>query len=166
MQLEHVSIALVAAGVLFILIEVFIPGGIVGSLGAVLLVGGVIAGFFVGPLYGLILLLASLVAGVLAFWLWIKFFPRTPIGRRIILQTDAAEWHGFDQNKHELLDKTGVAHSSLRPSGIAIFDGVRIDVVTRGEMIPAKTKVKVVQVAGNRVVVTECLETNTKDETK
>ncbi len=165
MTLETISIGLVTAGIIFILVEVFIPGGIVGTLGAILLAAGVIGGFTVSPLFGLILLVISLFAGITAFWLWLKFFPRTPIGRRVILQNDASDWHGFDQHQSELLGKTGVADSPLRPSGIATIGGKRIDVVTRGEMIPASTPVKVIEVAGNRVVVTQDKEATEKEQT-
>jgi membrane-bound serine protease (ClpP class) len=46
-----------------------------------------------------------------------------------------------------------VAQSNLRPSGLALIDGKRIDVVTEGPMIERGTPVKVVAVEGMRVVV-------------
>ncbi len=160
MQPDILSIGLVTGGIILILIEVFIPGGIVGSVGAVLLAAGVIVGFTISPLFGLALLIISLFAGVVTFWLWLKFFPKTPIGRRVILQNDGAEWHGYDQKQSELLGETGVAQSALRPSGIALINNKRIDVVTRGEMLPAQTSIKVIEVSGNRVVVTEHKDEN------
>jgi len=41
----------------------------------------------------------------------------------------------------------------LRPAGFAELKGQRIDVVTRGEVIEANVKVRVVDVEGNRVIV-------------
>ena len=53
------------------------------------------------------------------------------------------------------LNKEGVAKTQLRPSGTAIIDGERVDVVTEGNLIEPGTNLKVVAVEGMRVVVRE-----------
>ena len=68
------------------------------------------------------------------------------------------DWHSSDQGKRDLLGKTGIAHSMLRPAGTALIDGQRVDVVTRGEIVEAKSAIKVIVVEGNRVVVTAVAE--------
>jgi membrane-bound serine protease (ClpP class) len=148
-------IALVVIGVLLVLAEVFVPGGFVGTIGMIVLVTGVVAGFFVSPGLGLGLLLGSLVFGLIAFWLWMKFLPHSPFGKHIMLQSDAADWDGFDARQSELLDQEGSTHTPLHPSGIATINGKRVDVVTRGEMIAANCKIKVIEVSGNRIVVAQ-----------
>jgi membrane-bound serine protease (ClpP class) len=55
--------------------------------------------------------------------------------------------------KPELLDQVGVAQTNLRPSGMALIEGKRVDVVTEGPMIEKGTSVRVVAVEGLRVVV-------------
>ena len=75
------------------------------------------------------------------------------MGKRLILQADGAEWDGFDNRQKQLLGKTGVARTPLHPGGIAIIDQKRIDVVSRGEMIAPETQIKVIEVSGNRIVV-------------
>ncbi|HIJ79327.1 MAG: serine protease [Desulfobulbaceae bacterium] len=54
-----------------------------------------------------------------------------------------------------LLGKEGVVLSSLRPSGSALIDGHRVDVVSRGEFIEKDSKVIVEVVTGNQVIVKE-----------
>jgi len=71
-----------------------------------------------------------------------------------MLDRDARDWKSSDVTQQGLEGKEGVAHSTLRPAGTALIDGVRVDVVTRGEMIEAKTRIRVIAVEGNRVVVT------------
>ncbi len=156
-------ITLVIVGVLLIMAEVFVPGGIVGTMGVLILLIGIIGGFSVNPLLGFGLLLGALFFGLIGFWLWVKFFPRSPFGKRIILQSDAAEWDGFDKKQSELLGQEGVAKSPLRPSGIANIAGQRIDVVTRGEMIDAGERVRVLEVHGNRIVVVAVASTDSLD---
>jgi membrane-bound serine protease (ClpP class) len=57
-----------------------------------------------------------------------------------------------------LTGKTGSCLSDLRPAGIAEIDGVRLDVMTAGEYIESGTRITVVEVSGNRVVVAEDTE--------
>jgi membrane-bound serine protease (ClpP class) len=52
-----------------------------------------------------------------------------------------------------LVGMEGQSLSELRPAGFASIGGRRVDVVTQGEMISKGQAVRVVQVAGNRVVV-------------
>ena len=54
--------------------------------------------------------------------------------------------------------KTGEARTALRPSGIAEFDGVRLNVVSDGEWIANGKKVRVERVEGNRIVVSPVRE--------
>jgi membrane-bound serine protease (ClpP class) len=98
--------------------------------------------------------LATIAVGVLAF----KFLPNTYVGRRIILAdvfTKETGYHSDSYSDDHLTGKEGIAESSLRPAGIAIIDGERIDVVTEGEYLAPHTRIKVLRVDGNRVVVEE-----------
>ena len=52
-----------------------------------------------------------------------------------------------------LLNQTGKAFSTLRPSGKAHINGQLVDVVSDGDFIDPGTNIEVVEVAGNRVVV-------------
>jgi membrane-bound serine protease (ClpP class) len=53
----------------------------------------------------------------------------------------------------ELIGRTGVALTDLRPSGTAEFDEERLDVVADGEFISAGTAIKVVRSEGYRHIV-------------
>lgn len=148
-------IALVVAGFLLVFVEVFLPGGVLGVLGGLLVLAGIVCGFaFQGPAWGGVLLVASGSLGLVGFWLWIKLFPKTPMGRRLMLDKDGHDWKSTDASHRLLHGKEGVAHTTLRPAGTALIEGTRVDVVTRGEMLTAGTRVRVVAVEGNRVVVT------------
>jgi membrane-bound serine protease (ClpP class) len=49
--------------------------------------------------------------------------------------------------------RTGTAITLLRPSGIAVIDDRRYDVVTRGEFLEKGTPIRVVSAKGARIVV-------------
>ncbi|MCA9420604.1 MAG: NfeD family protein, partial [Nitrospira sp.] len=57
----------------------------------------------------------------------------------------------------------GIAVSDLHPSGIARFDGQRVDVVSDGGFIDAGQPLKVVRIDGNRIVVQLATPPLTKD---
>jgi membrane-bound serine protease (ClpP class) len=51
------------------------------------------------------------------------------------------------------MGRTGTALTALRPSGTAIIDDERVDVVSQGDFLSAGTAVQVVNVSGSRVEV-------------
>ena len=52
-----------------------------------------------------------------------------------------------------LMGKTGTSVTVLRPSGIALIGGERVDVVTHGEFIDKDAPLRVVEIEGGRIVV-------------
>lgn len=51
------------------------------------------------------------------------------------------------------LGREGLTTTVLRPTGMADFDGVRLNVMSEGEFIPAGMKVQIVRVEGSRILV-------------
>lgn len=76
--------------------------------------------------------------------------------RTLILRTSQNSADGFQAAPQELAalaGQSGQSLSPLRPAGVALIDGQRVDVVTNGEFIESETEVEVVAVEGSRVVV-------------
>ncbi|MGD9510986.1 MAG: NfeD family protein, partial [Geminicoccaceae bacterium] len=93
--------------------------------------------------------------------------PETAGGRDSVILGAALDGDGDDgwlrsdaPEPHSLLGATGVALSDLRPSGYARIDGVRVDVVSPGEYIPAGTPLEVIADEGYRRVVRRVAERN------
>jgi membrane-bound serine protease (ClpP class) len=76
---------------------------------------------------------------------------------RLVLQAETRTSEGYVSSSRErdsdLLNQEGVSLSELRPAGIALIDGRRVDVVTDGEFVGVQQPVRVVEARGNRVVV-------------
>jgi membrane-bound ClpP family serine protease len=131
-----------------------VPGGILGVMGGIALVVAVITGFLAFPApWGFVSAIAIMVMVGIAVYVWLKFFPKTPLGRRIMASTDLHDAKATEDGLSDLLDKTGETLSDLRPAGFAMLGGRRTDVVTEGQMISKGETVKVIEVEGNRVVV-------------
>jgi membrane-bound serine protease (ClpP class) len=86
----------------------------------------------------------------------LRFLPRLPWGRRLILETGLAAGKGYasaPETDKKWLGKSGRAVSPLRTAGIAEIEGERVDVVSDGEFIESGAPVVVTRVDGNRIVV-------------
>ena len=146
---------LLVAGLLLIGAEIFVPGGILGAIGAAALLGAVVCGFIAFPSFGLWIAMGIIVLVGAAIFLWIKIFPRTNIGRSMTVSMDLAESKGTESGLEDLTGKEGITTSNLRPGGFAEIEGKRRDVITRGEMIAGGQPVVVIEVEANRIVVKE-----------
>jgi membrane-bound serine protease (ClpP class) len=153
MESTQVFFMLLAAGLLLFGAEVFVPGGILGFIGAVALVAACVAGFYAFPGYGVLVTLGIVALAGLVLALWIKYFPRSPLGRKMTVERNLSDAKATEDGLDALVGKTGEALSDLRPGGFVRIDGRRVDVVTQGGMIEPGARVVVVEVQGNRVVV-------------
>jgi len=86
----------------------------------------------------------------------VKLFRHSPLGKKMILGGPTQDLRGGGAGVGEdavRVGARGVAHTKLRPSGIALIDGKRVDVVTVGVMLDAGEPLEVTELEGNRVVV-------------
>jgi membrane-bound serine protease (ClpP class) len=158
------ELLLVGVGLILLALEVFVtPGfGLTGVLGLAALIGGlglslvgagatwVVVVTAVGRVAASLLLALAVSLAVL------RFLPRLPFGRRLILETELTAHEGFasaPETDRAWLGKRGTAATPLRPAGIADIEGERVDVVSDGEFIDAGERLTVVRVDGNRIVV-------------
>lgn len=165
---------LVGLGLIFVGLEIFaIPGfGIAGILGIMALMGGLgmsligTGATWDSMLSALGQVALSILLAIIATLILLRYFPRLPFGKRLILETNLQAQEGYESSPvedHRWLGKQGLAISDLRPSGIARFDGERVDVVSDGTFIDAGQPLKVVRIDGNRVVVQLALPPSEQD---
>ena len=147
-------LTLLFCGFLLLAVEIFVPGGVLGTLGAVALFGAVISAFAIfGPETGFLVAVFMLILMAIGLVLWIRIFPNTPIGRALTLSKDGQSFKLNTEANQSLIGTEGSAQSDLRPSGIALINGKRMDVVAEGEWIAAGEPVKVIAEKGNHVTV-------------
>ena len=60
----------------------------------------------------------------------------------------------------DLVGKSGLAVSELRPAGTAVIEGERVDVITEGEWLPSGTPVNVVKAEAMRLIVRRASQLN------
>lgn len=153
------------AGFALVIFEMFTPGfGVPGTAGAILLFLGIL---FVARSVTDAIIMVLIILAILgiALVLILRSASRGKLSRTVVLSASLDRDSGFSSTEdlESFLGKEGVATTVLRPSGIADFDGLRLDVVSQSEFIPKGTKIRVVKVEGRRVVVDSIKNLESKD---
>jgi membrane-bound ClpP family serine protease len=109
-----IVVTLLIIGALLLLAETILPGLVAGSLGMLCLLGAVITAYSeVSPEAGH-LTLATVIGGLgIGIFLWFRYFPSSALAKPYISDTVIG---GLDNTRSDLLEKTGTAKTSLRPS--------------------------------------------------
>jgi membrane-bound serine protease (ClpP class) len=161
------EIVLFIMGVILIAIEIFvIPGfGLAGISGislvifslGVSLIGNVGLQFpEIGQISQAIWTMAvTLILGVALIASMVRYLPENTMFNTLVLSesTDRSRGYTGADSHDELLGSEGVTMTALRPSGTALLNDRRIDVVSDGDFIEKGARVKVVETANLKVVV-------------
>lgn len=150
-------VCLIVALVMFI-IELFTPGiGVAGGTGLLALIAVVVMQLGWGnPRVALYIIAIALLLIVLALVWVIRSFQKGRLSKSFLVLRDNSNGTSVPEvaaAKEELIGKTGVAITTLRPSGIAEFDGRRVDVATAGEFIQKGETVTVIKAEGMHIRV-------------
>lgn len=157
------EVILLALGTVAIMVEVFLlPGfGVAGVLGA-LLIGAAVVLAMLGnfPTGGdvvqaLLVLGASVTITIAVAYAWLRHLPNSRRFAGLVHResVQAAEGYVSALPRPDMVGKSGMALTDLRPAGVASVDGERIDVVTEGEYIGSGSRIEVVRAEGYRHVV-------------
>ncbi len=148
-------ILLFAIGIVFLAVEVIVPGAILGSIGALLMLGGCVLAFLdYGTGGGLIAVLVSLAICGLVFFLEFKILPKTKLGKRAFLTTEiTGVASALGEEARGLIGKSAQALTMLSPSGYILVDGQRYEAFCQSGQAPAGTDLKIVDADNFRLIV-------------
>lgn len=138
-----------------IILEMFIPGGIMGVLGIVALIGSIVIINEVTHTITFVIIV-SVVLFVLLYLFNIYVLKKKLLFlNRLVLEEEISTEKGYvaKESQIELVGKNLVALTDLRPAGTAILNDVKYDVVTEGDFIEKGNSLIVTQVEGMRIVV-------------
>ncbi len=152
------SILLLVAALIVIAVELFVPSaGLLAILSAGLLTSAVIVAFLHSvpagvSMIGVIALLLPLI-----FVLFVKIWPSTPIGKRVLIgrqrHEDLLPTGDWYDTREEMVGKRGVAKSRMLPSGQVVIEGQKYDAVSQGMAIEPGDVIEVVAIRTYKIIV-------------
>jgi membrane-bound serine protease (ClpP class) len=176
-----VEVAIFFIGVILLMIEIFVlPGfGVIGVLGIICILAGLFGMLVKNPpnklpwpqtqldwelfTSGVLGLLFGFIGFVIVAWILAKYLPKLQFLSGLILIPTAAKQRieAKVSMTAPVESKTigvnigdiGEVVSTLRPAGKAKFGDCIVDVVAGAEFLDKGTKVKIIEIHGNRVVV-------------
>ena len=142
-------------GLALIGLEMFVPGGIVGTVGIITVVYAII---YVNKLtyYIAFILIISLILAVILYYVNRNVLHKKLIFLdRLVLNDSISTEDGYvaSESRVELVGQILKAYTDLRPAGVAILDNEKLDVVTDGDFIEKGNDIEVIRVEGMRIVV-------------
>lgn len=144
------------AGIVLLGIEIAIPGfGISGITGISCIVLSILLSSS-SPVRAAISFSIAVVMSIIVLTILMKFMPKSNLLDHIILKNEQTKDIGYVSHsidKSALLGREGEALTLLRPAGTVLIGDEKIDVVSEGEYITKGSKVRVIAVEGNKVVV-------------
>lgn len=139
-----IVVVLYLVGLGMIVAETMIPGVVMGLIGLGLMVTSIVFGFQHHWSMGTAQIAVAVFVTPLCFYVAI---------RRLTLKSSLEGGVSFAKDYSSFMGKEGEAHTDLRPAGVVLIDGRKVDVVTAGEPVERGKRVRVTKVEGNRIVV-------------
>jgi len=147
-------IILQLVGVVVIIAEIILPSGGILSIAALAVFGYSLFIIFneISMTIGFSFVAADLILIPVLVIVGLKLLARSPVTLRKTLSRK----EGVSSQSSELesyVGRQGNAVTNLRPAGIAVINGKRVDVVTRGEYLEKDSAIIVTAVTGNQIIV-------------
>jgi membrane-bound ClpP family serine protease len=147
-------LVLFAVGILLLALEVIVPGGVLGIVGGLALLGGVLVAFDrYGPGGGAWALAAGLLVTAIALYLEFVLLPRSRLAKALSLNATVAGRSQPPVAEASLVGRQGVAATTLAPTGIVECEGRRYEAFSRSGLIEAGAPVEVTAVETFRILV-------------
>ncbi|PTI16682.1 NfeD family protein [Staphylococcus xylosus] len=151
------SVILFGIGVIFVIIELFVVGAVIGIIGMALIVFSIIT---LGDnlVYMIANVVVALILSIIEWVILVKIFKRKiPFLDKVVLKdsTNAEAGYTSHEDRSHLVGQTATTSTDLRPAGIITYNNERIDAVSDGSFILRNKQVTILEVEGTRVVVRE-----------
>lgn len=150
-------ILLFALGIVLLVVEVIVPGGILGAIGGLMMFGGCVMSFIeFGSLGGILASVIALVLTAIAFYIEFRILPRTAVGKRAFLTKEITGVSAaFGDEARELIGKSAEALTMLSPTGYIRIDGKRYEAFCQSGQVPAGAPLTVIGADNFRLIVSQ-----------
>ncbi|MBS5941829.1 MAG: NfeD family protein [Finegoldia magna] len=150
-DINIVGILVFLIGLLFVGLELIVPGGfIAGIVGVLSIIVGI--SMIINNLYlAFLTVVIAITIDVLFILVFLsKDFDSSKFNKFVLNETNSKS---FTQSSKKYLSKKGITITPLRPSGKIEIDGDYIDAITRGDFIPKGCEVVVSEIKDFKIIV-------------
>ena len=153
-------LSLLAAGLLLLLFEVLLPGGIAGLFGfGFIIAASVVCYQEYGLAWSLITFVLSCLVAVIILVGGIKVLPHTRIGQAFFHRGSNKSIGITPVDRESLVGKKGQAISILAPTGLVLIDGQSYEAHSQSGFIEKGTPVEVIEQTILHLIVIDKPET-------
>ena len=153
MDLVFSVFAILLGAVICIWLEFVVPShGILALCFLLLCMAALMLSLFVSVDFAALTIIILLVLIPAAGWCGFRYYPRSPIAKRIFLRGQRPPVLAASELQ-KFINKEGTAGSVLRPSGVCTIDNQRLACVSENAQIEAGQKVRVIGISGNYLIV-------------
>ena len=144
-------------GVLLLAGEVFVPGAVLGILGALSMFAGCIISFLqLGTAGGILATAVALALLGLTLYVELVWLPKTKFGRKLIVHTTVgATSQPPLADKASVVGKTAEAATPLVPSGYVLLEGRRYEAFSPSGHVAKGAQLRVTGLDNFRLIVTK-----------
>ncbi len=144
-------------GVVLLAGEVFVPGAVLGILGAISMFAGCVISFLqLGTGYGMLATVVALALLGLTLYVELVWLPKTRFGRKLIVHAtvDATSQPPL-ADKAAVVGKAAEAMTALVPSGFVLVEGRRYEAFSQSGHVPKGAILRVSGLDNFRLIVTK-----------
>ncbi len=151
-----IIVGLFVLGLVLIFFELIVPGGILGMLGALAMLGGCVLAFMeYGIGGGLLTSLIFATLSIACLVIELKFLPKTRVGGRFFLQESVSGTSHRPAGREDLVGKECESLTTLSPTGLVMIEGRQYEAFSQSGLVNPGTRMKVVGFDNFRVKVTK-----------
>ena len=142
-------------GVILVIIELFVVGAILGLIGMGLIIFSLVT---IGDNLPMMLLnvVVAFILTIIEWVILVNIFKKTiALFDNVVLKDATNKESGYTSHndRSHLVGEIATTMTDLRPAGIILLNGERIDAVSEGSFILKDLQVEIIEVEGSRVVV-------------
>ncbi len=154
-----IAMIIMLFGLLLCMVEIIVPGfGVFGILGTIFTLGGMVVRIVLGASWVQIacMVLLEIAVMIVTILLVVLFAKIGVLGKTQVVQNKTAVPVNYEMPTREqkkLIGKVGFAETVFKTSGKFKLNDVVYDAVSNGEYIEKGSKVKVIEIKNNTIIV-------------
>lgn len=147
-------ITLIIVALILFFFEIFAPGGILGFMGVILMIGACASAYIdYGAMGASVTFIFCLIISIGMLVLELKIIPKTKFGQKFFHKGSNQAKSVERQAGDEIIGKEGETYTRLNPTGIVLIDGKQYEAFSQEGLLEKGASIRVVNQDAFRIIV-------------